>query len=289
LRDAAIVLPDGRRLAFTEWGAPDGRPVFSCHGRPGSRLWCPDEEATAEAGVRLVIPDRPGIGRSDPLEGRTLADWPRDVIALADALGLATFGVIGVSGGGTYGLACAALIPDRLTAVADVSSGISTLDWAQAPDVVEGWPARVRARFELARTDRFAAAQLAAAQWTDEIQFDLDPAVAREELESVDADRWFFDDPTRAAALDEEIREYARQGADGLKWDLMDFVQPWGFELADIRVPVSIWHGAQDTLVTQDDVDTEAQLIPTARVVVWQDSGHLGVAKHWRDILEAVA
>jgi pimeloyl-ACP methyl ester carboxylesterase len=289
LRDAAIVLPDGRRLAFTEWGAPDGRPVFSCHGRPGSRLWCPDEEAMAEAGVRLVIPDRPGIGRSDPLEGRTLADWPRDVIALADALGLATFGVIGVSGGGTYGLACAALIPDRLTAVADVSSGISTLDWAQAPDVVEGWPARVRARFELARTDRFAAAQLAAAQWTDEIQFDLDPAVAREELESVDADRWFFDDPTRAAALDEEIREYARQGADGLKWDLMDFVQPWGFELADIRVPVSIWHGAQDTLVTQDDVDTEAQLIPTARVVVWQDSGHLGVAKHWRDILEAVA
>lgn len=83
-------MPDGRKLAYTEWGLPDGKPVMYFHGTPGSRIWCPDEEATSTAGVRLIIPDRPGIGRSDPLEGRTLADLPKDVAALADSLDISS-------------------------------------------------------------------------------------------------------------------------------------------------------------------------------------------------------
>ena len=122
LRDATVTMPDGRRLAYTEWGLPDGKPVLCFHGTPGSRLWCPDEEATSAARVRLIMPDRPGIGRSDPLEGRTLADWPKDVEALADALQISSFAVVGVSAGGPYAAACAALIPGRLSGVALVSS-----------------------------------------------------------------------------------------------------------------------------------------------------------------------
>ena len=86
LRDASVRMPDGRRLAYTEWGLPEGKPVMYFHGTPGCRMWCPDEDATSAAKVRLIMPDRPGIGRSDPLEPRTLADWPKDVVALADAL-----------------------------------------------------------------------------------------------------------------------------------------------------------------------------------------------------------
>ena len=76
LRDATVTMPDGRGLAYTEWGRADGKPILFFHGTPGCRLWCPDEKATDAARVRLIIPDRPGTGRSDPLEGRTLAACP---------------------------------------------------------------------------------------------------------------------------------------------------------------------------------------------------------------------
>src|SRR4026209_1951231 len=102
LRDETVTLPNGRNLAYTEWGIPDGKPVLCFHGTPGTRLWCPDETDTVAAGVRLIMADRPGIGRSDPQVGRTLADWPGDVQALADAMDMETFGIIGISAGGTY-------------------------------------------------------------------------------------------------------------------------------------------------------------------------------------------
>jgi len=162
LRDATVTLPDGRRLAYTEWGLPDGKPLLYFHGTPGSRLWCPDEDATAAAGVRLIAPDRPGFGRSDPQEGRTLADWPKDVEALADALHISSFAVVGVSGGGAYAAACAALIPRRLSGVAVVSCrALTEYNWAERPGAIEEWSPEERAQFELAQDDPAAAADLA--------------------------------------------------------------------------------------------------------------------------------
>jgi alpha/beta hydrolase family protein len=91
IADTTVTLADGRRLAYTEWGDPNGSPLLYFHGYPASRLMCPDERATLSAGVRLIAPDRPGVGRSDVQEGRTIADWPADVDSLADALGIDRF------------------------------------------------------------------------------------------------------------------------------------------------------------------------------------------------------
>ena len=90
--DRSIKLADGRTMAFTEWGDLDGPPVMFFHGTPHSRLWCPDIAATQAAGVHLVIPDRPGYGRSDePPANLTMRGWTDDVIRLADALDLDRF------------------------------------------------------------------------------------------------------------------------------------------------------------------------------------------------------
>jgi pimeloyl-ACP methyl ester carboxylesterase len=116
VRDSSIRLPDGRTLAYTEWGDVLGRPVFFFHGMPASRLFIPDPDAAADEHVRVIAPDRPGMGRSDPQPGHVVADWPADVTALADALGLDWFGVVGWSAGTPQGFACAASITERLTA-----------------------------------------------------------------------------------------------------------------------------------------------------------------------------
>jgi pimeloyl-ACP methyl ester carboxylesterase len=285
-----VTLPDRRRLAYTEWGLPDGKPVVYFHGTPGSRVWCPDEEGTSAARVRLIAPDRPGFGRSDPLQGRTLADWPKDVEALADALQISSFAVVGVSGGGAYAAACAALIPGRLGGVAIVSCrALTEYNWVERPEAMEEWSPEDRAQFELAQDDPAAAAALAAEQFAEGVgPLDEFPDRVRESLEAAEGDRWFYEDPARRAIFDACIRESWRQGLDAIKWELIDMFQPWGFRLADISIPVTIWHGSQDPRVKQEQIDFQATTIPNASVVIWPDAGHLGFVKHWQEILEAV-
>jgi len=109
-----LTLADGRELAYEVWGDPAGRPVFFQHGTGDSRLARhPDDTLTASLGVRLVTADRPGVGRSTPLPGRTLLDWVPDASAVVDALGIDTFAVAGWSGGGPHALAIAHELPAR--------------------------------------------------------------------------------------------------------------------------------------------------------------------------------
>src|SRR6187455_2901907 len=106
---------DGRTLCFAEWGDPDGFPVFTLHGTPGGRLnRHPDESKYAEAGARIITYDRPGYGGSDRQAGRAVVDCVADVAAIADALAIETFSVVGGSGGGPHTLAVAARLPDRV-------------------------------------------------------------------------------------------------------------------------------------------------------------------------------
>jgi pimeloyl-ACP methyl ester carboxylesterase len=106
----------GLSLAWNEFGAPDGAPVFYYHGWPSSRLQARlAHNLASERGLRLIAMDRPGMGKSTLVRDRRLEDWPELMGRFADHLGIAKFGQLGVSGGGPYVLACAAMIPDRLT------------------------------------------------------------------------------------------------------------------------------------------------------------------------------
>ena len=116
-----ISLPDGRVLWFSEYGDSQGKPVILFHGQPGNRLFHPNDNVTRLAGVRLIVPDRPGYGLSTLQEGRKILDWPADVTSLADGLGIAKFDLIGHSAGGPYALACAYAIPERIGRVVLVS------------------------------------------------------------------------------------------------------------------------------------------------------------------------
>jgi pimeloyl-ACP methyl ester carboxylesterase len=107
----SIQLKDNRNLGFAEYGKRDGVPVLYFHGTPGSRLMPRADIGVAEkVGIRLIVPDRPGYGVSDFQPARQVVDWPNDVVELADALALARFGIVSVSGGSPYAAACACAI-----------------------------------------------------------------------------------------------------------------------------------------------------------------------------------
>ena len=139
--DQQVKLVDGRNLGYDEFGQPDGAPLFYIHGTPKLRAWsgAPSggEELAQRLHVRIIVPDRPGMGLSSYLPKRGIADWRADVTALADHLGLERFAVLGYSGGGPYALVCALAIPHRLTHVGVVSgAGDFSL-----PSLVDGIPA----------------------------------------------------------------------------------------------------------------------------------------------------
>ncbi len=116
-----LTLADGRTLHVYDAGGP-GLPVFWQHGTPNIGLPPVPLLAAAERlGLRWVGHDRPGYGGSSPQPGRTVAAVADDVAALADALGVDRFAVMGHSGGGPHALACAALLPGRVVAVVAVS------------------------------------------------------------------------------------------------------------------------------------------------------------------------
>ena len=291
LTDDAIRLGDGRRLAYSEWGEPRGRCVFLFHGTPHSRLFCPDEAVTASSNVRLVTVDRPGIGGSDVLPRRTLADWPLDVVQLADALGVEKFGVAGWSAGGVYAAACAALIPARLTGVGIACTRhLSESNVAENPSALEELDAADREVFDLAQRDPDAAARATAEQGREWVEAIWNrPESALDRYQTPAGDQWFFQDEERLRPFFEATRESVRQGPEAVAWELIDAWLPWGFRVADIAVEVDVWHGAQDPLVDRRHVDFTVQLLPNARLTVWEDSGHFGPARHWGEILEAVA
>jgi len=116
-----VTLRDGRELGYSECGDPDGDPLVVYHGFPNSRVFgALFDEGGREHGFRVVCPDRPGYGASDPAPDRNLTDWPDDVRDLFDALDIDRAVAMGISGGGPYAGVTAARLDDRVDRTAIV-------------------------------------------------------------------------------------------------------------------------------------------------------------------------
>ncbi|MFE4536265.1 alpha/beta fold hydrolase [Streptomyces scopuliridis] len=263
---------DGRLLVAEEWGDPAGPPVLLLHGTPGSRLGtAPSDLARRCPGVRFVAYDRPGYGESDRLPGRRVADAARDCAAVADALGMARFGVIGRSGGAPHALACAALLPERVVGAAALVSlaprDAEGLDWfagMTASNVLDYTLARDdRARLAHTLALRGAAISEAPGRLIDEL---------RAELTAYDTP--VVDDPAIRAMLLRNYREALRISADGWLDDSVALSSPWGFGLSSLTVPVMLWHGQNDVFSPISHFHWLAGHIPGAHAVSAPRAGH---------------
>ncbi len=287
-----VVTADGRTLAFATWGDPDGFPILVLHGTPGCRLerW-PREGLYRELGVYIVTHDRAGYGRSDRRRGRCVADEVDDVLLLADELGFDRFGVTGGSGGGPHALACAARIPpERLTRVSCV---VGIVPYGPEGLEREAWVAGMDAEnvkefdWALAGEDVLAP-QLEALQAKIASEVEHDPAAILGAFELSESDQAALARPELRQIIRESIREQALAGVAGWVDDSLAFVSPWGFELAQIAVPVLVRYGASDVLVPAAHGAWLAAHVPDCVVKVDDTGGHLG-EDHEREIAEDVA
>jgi pimeloyl-ACP methyl ester carboxylesterase len=250
------------------------------HGAPGSRLFAPPDDVPDSLGVRLITFDRPGFGGSDRRQGRTVLDTAVDVAALADGLGVDRFAVLGVSAGGAHALGCSVALGNRVSAVA-VANMPGPLD-----EVPGGWDAldrRQRPAAEMARHDPARAARGVVRytqRWLDDPTTFLGGGTPD--------DRALLAEVAAGAMLAADVTEALRPGAGGMADDLVALWMEWGYRIADVRPGVRISHGAQD-IRGDPDFRYLAATLPACRAQVWPDAGHLGVVRHWHDVLAELA
>jgi pimeloyl-ACP methyl ester carboxylesterase len=282
LNHHSITLRDGRTLAYAEYGDPAGKPIIYCHGTPSSRAegeLMLRGSCAGQLGLRVIIPDRPGMGGSDFQCKRRVVDWPRDVLELADALQIRRFAILGSSGGAPYALACAALIPELLSVVG-IIGGVAPID---APGLFSP-----RSRF-LGRMVRVAAPMLRGLMRLQLLA--LRSRKVRQSMANA------FPEPDRTLFEQEAIRdlfigcleECCRNGPRGAVWELGMFSQPWDFELTKITVPVLLWQGERDGNVSPAHARFLASALPNCQAQFYPDDAHLSVMlNHHQEIFAAI-
>jgi pimeloyl-ACP methyl ester carboxylesterase len=265
--------PDGRTLAIEEDGDPNGRPVLVHGGTPNSRhLYPPAAIDAAARGLRLISYDRPGYGGSTPQPGRTVADCAADVRAICAELGIDRLAMWGISGGGPHVLACAALLPDLVTAAASLAS-LAPLD-AEGLDWFAGMGQGNVDDFQLYLRDPVASRARLESQREDDLAASADDlaGILRTLLS-----------PADAAVLKDALTEYlVYSGHEGLApgsqgwWDDgVAHASPWGFELSAISVPVLLMHGRQDQFVPFGHGQWLAAHVPGVEARLFDHDGHL--------------
>jgi pimeloyl-ACP methyl ester carboxylesterase len=277
IADETLLLEDGRVLAWAEWGDPRGRPLVFLHCSPGSRLFCPDEAATAAEGVRLITVDRPGYGGSDPSLDPTLAAFARDIARLVDHLWLGRVGLMGWSAGGQHATAAAALLGDRVSTLGLLAT--------PAPDDQVPWmPTEARPLADLARVDPGAALTAA---------LQAGRPYAATPLRAGEGWRGPSDAAIRAQvgvedALATMWQEAFRSGPQGFAADLVAGVRPWGFQPTDVTAPTVLFFGADDLTVGPAHAEWWARQLSRAELTMVSHTGHLVPVAAWAEILRAM-
>lgn len=236
---------NGQRVGWREYGAATGTPVFFNNGWPSCSAQAVFLHAPAvKLGLRIVAPDRPGFGNSASQPERGLLDWPPVIAELADHLGINRFAIMGFSGGGPYTLASAWALGNRVT-VACVCAGAVPM---HVPEARRG----------LLMAYRMLLAANDVAPWMLPwllkggcmvgripiphalLKFVLPPLLPTPDVATLsNAQKFALFAPSYRGAM--------QAGANALYEDALPYTQPWPFALEEIKVPVRIWHGTQDT------------------------------------------
>jgi len=273
---------DGSVIAVEVVGAPDAAPVLFCHGladsRLSARLFAP---VAGELGLRIVAPDRPGTGRTDPRRLGRLVDWVQDAALVLDATAAGPAALLGVSGGGPFAAACAAAIPGRVRSLTLVSS-LGLPGWS-----TRGMAAGERLSLEIARrAPAFGGWFLGRLAGLGRRSPRLFLRISTSEMP--DTDRRALGQPGARDPFLANYLEAFRRGDGGVAQDLRVLTRPWGFELGSIKVPASVHHGEADNTVPPQHARLFAEAIPGAQLTLHPGLGHFSIFDATREILAAL-
>jgi pimeloyl-ACP methyl ester carboxylesterase len=269
-----ITLADGRKLGIIDTGQPDGIPILMNNGTPSSRvLYNGSIDYAKKKGVRLISYDRPGYGDSTPLPGRTVGSAAEDVAAIAKSLDLEKLLVMGLSGGGSHVLSCAALLPDLVVAAVDLAGfapiDAKGLDW-YAGQTVDN---KKELNTALKGLGSFKAAYYALVDyWKICRPADFYEAVKASFPASVADITYDISNYSLS-----QVREGMKNGFDGWYEDDIATITPWGFDPGQIKIPVLLIYHEKDEGIPMAHGKWLASKIPNVQTNFTGKGGHLSM------------
>ncbi|KAI1936283.1 hypothetical protein LOZ66_004742 [Ophidiomyces ophidiicola] len=288
-----LTLPDSRLLGFAEFGSPSGYPVFFFHGFPASRFEAQAIDQLARAHqLRLISPDRPGFGLSTLQPGRRIVDWPADVQALAQHLGLSRFAILGGSGGGPYALACALRLPhEMMSAVGLMASAgpwkAGTHDLAVSRRITS-WLATNRPGALVRLSDLFVTVSkkiIATRQVTRLIDNMIRRANGMEGSSGRDDGSSALVEAQRKLIFSAVFEAFA-QGSAGVVQDARLLTNDWGFEFEDVTYDrIQVWHGTKDKNSPVRAIRYMVERLPHGDLCEFEGDNHYALAHHTERIL----
>ena len=271
-----------RDVGVYEYGDPAGYAVMTFHGIPASGAGFAWADGPASArGLRVIAPDRPGVGLSSPVKRWRVADYPSMVAALADELGVGRFAVWGYSGGGPYAVATAAALPDRVSALA-VCAGMGEVGgWATENDFESTDRQMMKltrfspplARLVIGTVGRLARRSPSSAYKSLVKQLSGSDADVLDRLGP----------PEEAMAL---FTQAFTRGARGVVDDYRATGGPWGVDFATVTAPTRIFQGTADNMVPPRHAEELAKRLPKAELIEWEGAGHMGTILHVEELLD---
>jgi pimeloyl-ACP methyl ester carboxylesterase len=288
-----LLLRDGRTLAYARYGATTSQatvPVFYFNGTPGSRLECQlVVQPASKLGIPLISTDRPGFGQSSWLNARTLLQWPRDVLELADHLGIDKFGVIGLSGGGPYVLACLHEIPPERLVAASIVSGMYPMSLGTT-----GMMWQTRLTFTLAYYSTWLAEKMIDLSMGSMLrnterqklieQISKQTDALPQPQSDKDALKRITGDDVLIEAYLGSMKEALGSSSKGAAWEFWIFSSDYGFQLQELDGRrLTIWHGGLDVNVPIGMPNKAAQLIPNVKFNCLDLEGHISLIVERRE------
>jgi pimeloyl-ACP methyl ester carboxylesterase len=277
-----VAVEQDRIVAYERWGDLDGEPMFFLHGSPGCRLnRHPDATLWPSLGLHVVTLDRPGYGASTALPGRRVSHAAGDVAAVADALGLGRFLVVGSSGGGPHALACAAELGHRVLACAVVASAAPLLP-GEVQDLIGLNRKSLRIIADYGRPGMVAFL----GQLRDDFLADPVGALDVQLADAPVADiEWNQRDDVRMVRR-EAILEALRPGVHGWVDDSVSiFGDDWNVDLRRVNCPVRFWHSDDDKNGPLAAIQRLVDAVPGATLTVWSEEGHSAPARNMGQVL----
>ncbi len=280
--DSTLKLRDGRTLGYATVGAPKGRVMLYFHGGMSSRLDIDfADKQLVDLDIKIIAPDRPGIGLSDRQVGRTLSDWASDIRELLVQLNFKNLPLLGWSLGAPYALACSALLSDKLTRVGTIG-GIGPMDYEGAIESLGLLEDRILLSWPETLLHLLCPAGIVFKYWTPE-------KMKRELLRAVKPGPDY--EICEALTLEEATAfayEALRQGFEGTLDDYLALRKPWGFELRDIKSEVFLWQGTDDNLCPRSTGEKLASRLPHGKLIIVENSGHFLLHRHLSNVLSVL-
>ena len=275
-----LTLPDKRWLAYAEYGNPNGHPLLYFHGGGSSRLepLLLGDDVFSRLGLRVIAPDRPGIGQSDFQAKRGFSDWVKDVEVLADGLGLDKFSVLGISAGGGYAAVCAAKIPERLRAVV-IASGSWQMDTLDKLPQFNRWSWILMKQFPLLHRGVLKVMQRSLNNSPEKL-------LASFKSQLPPSDYAVLESPGRMDVYRQAAIEALRSGTRGTAWDIQLYLRRWDFSLDEIQMPITLLYGEEDRNVPLNLARRVAASLPQAQLMILPNEGHISIVVNQ---IEAIA